>query len=953
MASTSFADVNCSSEDDEYTYEDGEVVQETSMVDNHTPFKRTISYQIATKENMDSIADEKIRIVSEYLNISREYAQTCLLQHDWNEQKTIERFTEQMNSLVANSTCFYKSDTMKCSLQSSVEEDTSVRVSKRRRKGPSLRQQFLSLKRNKDFTVEGVQDEMTELKITFDGPEGSHWEGIPCSFVVSLEKDFPFSSPKSIRAVSNLFHPNICGKGNVCLGMVSSWSPNYGLVDVGHALKNLMRNPNWNDAVNMEAVNIYRENEGAFLNYLKKAIAHGTSKKSVKVNMAAPGSTSSGMDSCDNYAKCSLACGHYFCKKCWSQYLSAKVRERGKGFIYETCMANGCDMLINENLVNFVCDENIKRNYKVYLKQSMIEKDKSCKYCPNERCEKIVYYPNKSSNTKTIVCTCGESFCWGCTKACHEPVSCQVVQAWAQEANFKSTVITDNLPSITERIMGKIKTCLGDYQINMTREQEQIEEKLRGVADQSKSVMANYLDSDTFGKNAKPCPSCNSAVYKTSGCNHMRCLCRYEFCWICLKKYGHENDMDVCDGHCNNRNRHERRLRRRAEILRSASEKFRNVSVETSFTNIFNDVASYVSFPAYDAALTEFLAIEKLQADIQAKCEAISGAVPLYSSTFSQIKGSLNKALNVKKWLVVSDYFAGTPISQGTTLQGDIGNILPSMDKLLCSSLVHLNNALPALRQLTDRIEHIYDTCCKEKLEEQEEQPDIMVTAKLKFGDLKINDSLLEKKFNFWKRKQQEHDGPNGHRRHMMGRERERGRDYRRYRGRTLVQMISDLEQRGFPADSIDCMSRADLERFLEAAQRGDLTPSNLIRAKANFAEDHGSTPDSVTVRSLLISRVPLCIWCMPPERLLQGKKNYASHYGRDVRSVHIQELFETVAGIHAWCNFTAIENEGSERKPNSAIFGREEKKRRVFTAVETGSESKVKITIPDREDLP
>jgi len=37
----------------------------------------------------------------------------------------------------------------------------------------------------------------------------------------------------------------------------------------------------------------------------------------------------------------------------------------------------------------------------------------------------------------------------------------------------------------------------------------------------------------------KMCPSCQSLIEKSSDetCNHMKCTCGYEFCWLCLKEY--------------------------------------------------------------------------------------------------------------------------------------------------------------------------------------------------------------------------------------------------------------------------------------------------------------------------------------------------------------------------------------------------------------------------------
>jgi len=58
----------------------------------------------------------------------------------------------------------------------------------------------------------------------------------------------------------------------------------------------------------------------------------------------------------------------------------------------------------------------------------------------------------------------------------------------------------------------------------------------------------NYLAANTKG-----CPKCSRFVVKgDDGCDHLKCACNYEFCWLCLadfddiRKYGNQRHRNTC-----------------------------------------------------------------------------------------------------------------------------------------------------------------------------------------------------------------------------------------------------------------------------------------------------------------------------------------------------------------------------------------------------------------------
>lgn len=142
-----------------------------------------------------------------------------------------------------------------------------------------------------------------------------------------------------------------------------------------------------------------------------------------------------------------LACGHKFCKSCWTFHIRRKIRDEGELNI--GCMAPECTLFAPDSFVLSVVgdEERLIARHQELIVRHYVGCNKNLKFCPYPSCTYTVSCPSAASKTAltTIVpavhCGASEShkFCFGCSiEADHRPVICNVAKLWLKKCQDDS-----------------------------------------------------------------------------------------------------------------------------------------------------------------------------------------------------------------------------------------------------------------------------------------------------------------------------------------------------------------------------------------------------------------------------------------------------------------------------------------------------------------------------------
>mmetsp|Transcript_14383 Transcript_14383/g.38830 ORF Transcript_14383/g.38830 Transcript_14383/m.38830 type:complete len:729 (+) Transcript_14383:470-2656(+) len=90
---------------------------------------------------------------------------------------------------------------------------------------------------------------LLEWRALVEGPVGSPFEGGTWVLTIDLPTDYPFKAPR-VRFLTPVFHCNVNDSGSLCLDILhNNWSPALSVPKVLEAVRNLLADPNPNDAM--------------------------------------------------------------------------------------------------------------------------------------------------------------------------------------------------------------------------------------------------------------------------------------------------------------------------------------------------------------------------------------------------------------------------------------------------------------------------------------------------------------------------------------------------------------------------------------------------------------------------------------------------------------------------------------------------------------------------------
>ncbi|OAP54136.1 ubiquitin-conjugating enzyme E2 2 [Fonsecaea erecta] len=104
------------------------------------------------------------------------------------------------------------------------------------------------------------------------GPTDTPFEDGTFQLVIQFEETYPNKSPE-VKFVSQMFHPNVYGTGELCLDILHNrWSPTYDVAALLTSIQSLLNDPNTGSPANVEASHLYNENRKEYTKRVREIV---------------------------------------------------------------------------------------------------------------------------------------------------------------------------------------------------------------------------------------------------------------------------------------------------------------------------------------------------------------------------------------------------------------------------------------------------------------------------------------------------------------------------------------------------------------------------------------------------------------------------------------------------------------------------------------------------------
>ncbi|XP_064632190.1 uncharacterized protein LOC135490723 [Lineus longissimus] len=183
-------------------------------------------------------------------------------------------------------------------------------------------------------------------------------------------------------------------------------------------------------------------------------------------------------------------CQHWFCHDCWRHHLLAQIN---RGATEITCPAHDCSDIVDDITILTLVNLNAYQKYH-NLKRTVALQKHGWKWCPNVKCTRAFIVGKKNSPDEPVIigCNCGTVYCEMCHNEPHWPASCQVAK---------------------------------NYWEKLVKNRDDKDTYLVSFKDLKDTKVVQVM--------TKQCPKCFSVLEKGTGCDHMICICKVNFCWHC------------------------------------------------------------------------------------------------------------------------------------------------------------------------------------------------------------------------------------------------------------------------------------------------------------------------------------------------------------------------------------------------------------------------------------